>query len=137
MEALLEHFIKAQETGTDTYNSALREVKAGRKTGHWIWYVFPQGPFGSSPLSKKFAITSLDLAQDFLGHPVLGLRLREITAVLLDHQETSISRIMGSQIDVLKLRSSMTLFAHVEEQNNNLGDIYSPCSSEPLGFGQR
>lgn len=104
----LERFLEAQQ---DTYEQALAELRAGRKTTHWIWYVFPQVPgLGYSPMSQRFAIASLQEAQEYAAHPVLGARLVECASAVLSHRDSSAREIMGSPDD-LKLRSSMTLFA--------------------------
>lgn len=104
----LGRFIDAQ--GGGVYDSALAELRAGRKTGHWIWFVFPQiAGLGSSPTSRRYAITSLDEARDYAADPALGRRLRECAAAMLAHAGRSAEDILGG-IDALKLRSSMTLF---------------------------
>lgn len=104
----LQRFVAAQEP---SYDRALSELRAGRKTTHWIWYVFPQiEGLGSSPTAKRFAIRSLEEASAYLVHPVLGPRLREACeAILAWSGERSANAILGSPDD-LKLRSSMTLF---------------------------
>src|SRR5512143_2569700 len=77
----LDRFVQAQ---AGTYESALRELRDGRKTGHWIWFIFPQGAgLGRSEVSRFYAIESLGEAQAYLAHPVLGPRLRECAAALL------------------------------------------------------
>ena len=103
----LDRFLDAQQ---GIYADAIAELRRGRKTSHWMWFVFPQiAGLGSSPTSRHFAIASLDEARGFLAHPVLGARLREcVGAVLATHGRTA-EAIFGS-IDARKLRSSMTLF---------------------------
>jgi uncharacterized protein (DUF1810 family) len=103
----LERFVDAQR---DTYDGALAELRAGEKRGHWMWFVFPQVEgLGLSPMSRHYAIHSLDEARAYLSHEVLGPRLRECAAALLGTSQTSADRILGG-IDARKLRSSMTLF---------------------------
>ena len=103
----LDRFLVGQR---DTYGGALAELRAGRKTGHWIWFVFPQlAGLGRSELSRYYAITSLDEARAYLAHPVLGARLRESAAALLATNGRSAADTLGS-IDAMKVRSSMTLF---------------------------
>lgn len=103
----LERFVEAQ---AGAYDGALAELRAGRKTGHWIWFVFPQvAGLGRSELSRYYAIASLAEAQAYLAHPVLGPRLRECAAALLATSGRSAEEMLGS-IDAVKLRSSMTLF---------------------------
>jgi uncharacterized protein (DUF1810 family) len=105
----LERFVSAQEKG-GAYDSALGELRAGRKTGHWIWFVFPQiAGLGSSPTSRYFAVSSLEEARAYLRHPVLGPRLASCAGTLLELEGTTAEEIFG-RLDALKLRSSMTLF---------------------------
>jgi uncharacterized protein (DUF1810 family) len=102
----LDRFVRAQ---APVYESALSELRAGRKTGHWMWFVFPQiAGLGMSPTSQRYAISSLDEARAYLAHPVLGPRLRECAAALLGASGSAFDILGG--IDALKLRSSMTLF---------------------------
>ena len=106
----LQRFVAAQDEG-GTYGRALAELRAGRKTSHWMWFVFPQvAGLGRSPMAERFAVRSLDEARAYLAHPVLGARLRESAQALLDLGGTDARAVLGG-IDALKLRSSMTLFA--------------------------
>jgi uncharacterized protein (DUF1810 family) len=92
------------------YDGVLDELRRGRKTGHWIWFIFPQiAGLGQSAMSQRFAIESLDEARAYLAHPVLGPRLRECVEILLGIEGRSAEAIFGS-IDSRKVRSSMTLF---------------------------
>jgi len=103
----LDRFIAAQE---GAYEGAIAELRAGRKTGHWTWFVFPQvAGLGRSEMSRHYAIASLDEARGYLAHPVLGSRLRECAAALLATTGRSAEEVLGS-IDAVKVRSSMTLF---------------------------
>ena len=78
----LDRFVHAQDQG-GTYDRALAELRAGRKTSHWMWFVFPQiAGLGRSPMAQRYAIASLDEARAYLDHPVLGPRLRECAAAL-------------------------------------------------------
>jgi len=107
----LSRFLKAQERDYDT---ALAEIRAGRKTSHWIWYIFPQlGELGFSPTAKFYGITDLDEAHAYLADKLLRTRLLEISQALLDLPIRDIEDIMGYP-DNLKLCSSMTLF-HLAE----------------------
>lgn len=116
----LDRFLLAQDD-FGTYREALSQMKAGRKTTHWIWFVFPQiHGMGRSSYSMHFAIGSLGEARDYLADPVLGKRLREITRAVLGHPEEDIYCIMGSRIDAVKFRSSMTLFDAVSP-----GDVFA------------
>ncbi len=106
----LGRFVQAQDAG-GTYVAALRELRAGRKTSHWMWFVFPQvAGLGHSSMAQAYAITSLEQAREYLAHPVLGPRLRESTAAVLTRTDRTAEQIFGG-IDALKLRSSVTLFA--------------------------
>jgi uncharacterized protein (DUF1810 family) len=106
----LQRFVTAQDSG-GTYERALAELRAGRKTSHWMWFVFPQiAGLGQSEMSRRYAISSLDEARTYLEHPVLGPRLVECSEALLSHEGKSAEEILGG-IDATKLRSSMTLFA--------------------------
>ena len=108
----LERFVTAQDRG-GTYEQALAELRRGLKTGHWMWFVFPQiSGLGQSPTSRHFAIASRAEARAYLDHPVLGARLRECAAVVAGTTGRTAVEIFGG-IDAQKLRSSMTLFARV------------------------
>jgi len=108
----LQRFLDAQ---AGVYDRALEELRAGRKTSHWMWFVFPQiEGLGRSPTAVRYAITGLDEARAYLAHPLLGARLRECAQVLLDLGGRSAVDIFGG-IDAMKLRSSMTLFARAGE----------------------
>jgi uncharacterized protein (DUF1810 family) len=103
----LERFVSAQATA---YAEALDELRRGRKTGHWIWFIFPQvAGLGLSPNSVYYAIRSLDEARAYLAHQVLGVRLRECSQALLRHLGLTAIDILGP-VDAVKVRSSMTLF---------------------------
>ena len=103
----LSRFLKAQEYD---YDQALREIRAGRKRSHWMWYIFPQiQGLGFTRTSEFYAIRDLDEAKAYLADPVLGARLKEISSALLDLDGLSASEIFGYPDD-LKLRSCMTLF---------------------------
>ena len=104
----LDRFLKAQG---DTYDTALDELKAGRKRSHWIWFIFPQiAGLGRSPTSQFYGVKSLDEAAAYLRHPILGGRLHESLKTLQMLEETSADRIFGD-LDAMKFRSSLTLFA--------------------------
>ncbi len=104
----LKRFTDAQARN---YADALAEIKSGRKRSHWMWYVFPQiKGLGFSEMAQFYAIQNLDEATAYLQHPVLGKRLLEISAALLQLQSSNATQVMGNPDD-LKLKSSMTLFA--------------------------
>jgi len=103
----LDRFVTAQDRD---YESVVAELRRGRKSGHWIWFIFPQvAGLGHSSMSRHFAIGSLDEARAYLAHPVLGPRLRECARLVLAVEGRTVEEILGS-IDAMKLRSSMTLF---------------------------
>lgn len=116
----LERFITVQE---QDYESALGELKAGKKKSHWIWYIFPQiVGLGFSPMAVRYAIQSKAEAIAYLEHKVLGARLIECSATLLRLDGRRIEDIMGSPDD-LKLRSSMTLFKEVSPSDSVFDDV--------------
>jgi uncharacterized protein (DUF1810 family) len=105
----LRRFVDAQDLA-GTYENALAELRAGLKTGHWMWFIFPQVTgLGSSYMSRQFGISTVTEAQAYLRHPVLGPRLLECTRILTEIKGKSATEILGA-IDAMKLRSSMTLF---------------------------
>jgi uncharacterized protein (DUF1810 family) len=105
----LQRFVAAQEAGR-SYDQATAELRRGRKTSHWMWFVFPQiTGLGQSPVSRIYAISGLAEAKAYLAHPVLGPRLVECAAIVSSLSGRTAEQIFGG-IDALKLRSSMTLF---------------------------
>lgn len=107
MNNSLDRFLIAQE---HSYDTALREIRAGRKRSHWMWYIFPQiAGLGFSSTAQFYAISSMQEAKDYYAHPVLGKRLVEISEALLALDTSDAGAVMGYPDD-LKLRSSMTLF---------------------------
>jgi uncharacterized protein (DUF1810 family) len=109
VSADLQRFVSAQDQG-GTYERALAELRAGRKSSHWMWFVFPQvAGLGRSAMAQEYALASLDEARAYLAHPVLGPRLHDCCAALLDVPTDDPVSVLGS-IDATKLRSSMTLF---------------------------
>jgi uncharacterized protein (DUF1810 family) len=105
----LARFVAAQDAYR-TYDDATAELRRGRKTSHWMWFVFPQiAGLGFSPTAQRYAICSLDEARAYLAHPVLGPRLIECTGIVAATEGRTAEQIFG-EIDAMKLRSSMTLF---------------------------
>ena len=103
----LDRFLAAQ---AHVYDDVLAELRSGRKTGHWIWFIFPQiDGLGRSEMSHHYAISSLDEARAYLADPVLGARLRECATAVLAIEGRTAEQVFGST-DAMKLRSSMTLF---------------------------
>jgi uncharacterized protein (DUF1810 family) len=110
----LKRFVEAQR---GTFEQACAELRRGRKTGHWIWFIFPQiAGLGFSEMSQRYAIGSLAEARAYLEHPVLGPRLREICRIVNGIEGKTAYEVFGSPDD-MKLRSSMTLFAKATEEN--------------------
>ena len=106
----LERFVRAQDEH-GPYTQVLAELRAGHKTSHWMWFVFPQiAGLGRSPMAHAYAITDLAEARAYLAHPVLGPRLVECAETVAGHRDKTAEQIFGS-VDAMKLRSSMTLFA--------------------------
>jgi uncharacterized protein (DUF1810 family) len=104
----LARFVAAQDPG---FEGVLGELRAARKTSHWMWFVFPQvAGLGHSWTSQRYAIGSLDEARAYLAHPVLGHRLRDCTDLVLAAPSGATAASIFGGTDALKLRSSMTLF---------------------------
>ncbi|MBJ6118511.1 DUF1810 domain-containing protein [Pontibacter sp. BT310] len=109
----LNRFLEAQE---NTYQTALAEIRNGRKRSHWMWFIFPQvAGLGFSETSQFYGIKTIAEATAYLNHPVLGKRLEEITEALLTIDGKTANQIFGSPDD-MKLKSSMTLFAAVSDE---------------------
>lgn len=115
----LERFLRAQDNGS-SYERALAELKAGRKTGHWIWWVFPQlRGLGTSENSTYYGLADEAEAAAYFAHPVLGARYRECVGIVHGHlckDGLSPLELMGSEIDAVKLRSSLELFLKVARE---------------------
>lgn len=108
----LKRFLDAQQTD---YQTALSEIKNGRKRSHWMWYIFPQVQgLGFSETSRFYAIKDANEAEGFLKHPILGKRLIEISNAALAINSNNANNIFGSPDD-MKLQSSMTLFAALDQ----------------------
>lgn len=111
----LQRFVAAQDEG-GTYQTAIEELRRGRKASHWMWFVFPQiAGLGSSPTARRFAIRDLEEARAYLAHPVLGARLLESASVVAGTEGRTAEEIFGG-IDAIKLRSSMTLFVRAQPE---------------------
>jgi uncharacterized protein (DUF1810 family) len=122
----LARFVDAQAAG---YAPALAELRAGRKTSHWIWYVFPQlVGLGISEASRFYGLSGLDEARAYLAHPLLGARLHECVSTLLDGDARSAQEVLG-EMDAMKLRSSLTLFSRAAPEDPIFGralDLFFP-----------
>jgi uncharacterized protein (DUF1810 family) len=118
----LQRFIDAQH---GLYEQARAELAAGRKTSHWMWFIFPQiKGLGHSAMAQRFAISSLGEAKAYLDHPVLGARLRDCTRLVTSLHGLTVEAIFGYP-DHLKFHSSMTLFAHATLDNQTFMDALS------------
>ena len=116
----LQRFIEAQDR---VYDNVLAELRNGAKRSHWIWFVFPQlRGLGRSGTAQHYGISSLDEARAYLAHPVLGSRLRECTGLVAAIGGRSVDEIFGWP-DNLKVRSSMTLFAHATDDNAGFREV--------------
>lgn len=106
----LERFLKAQEY---SYDTALKEIKNGKKVSHWMWYIFPQiEGLGTSSTAMYYAIKDKEEAEEYISHPVLWNRILEISSALLSTDSSDPYEVMGYP-DNRKLKSSMTLFYEV------------------------
>jgi uncharacterized protein (DUF1810 family) len=128
----LERFVAAQEP---IYDGVIAELRRGRKTSHWMWFVFPQlAGLGRSEMSRHYAIASLDEARAYLAHPVLGARLRECANVLLAVPVGRSAEDIFGSVDAVKLRSSMTLFHRSAADDPLFGQVldrYYPGGADP------
>lgn len=110
----LKRFLEAQNP---LYPRVKAELRSGQKTGHWMWFIFPQlRGLGRSPMANEYGISSREEALAYLQHPILGERLRECTRLVHAVEGRSVNEIFGYPDD-LKFRSSMTLFANVSPQD--------------------
>jgi uncharacterized protein (DUF1810 family) len=111
----LDRFLEAQER---MYEIALKEIRNGEKESHWMWYIFPQlRGLGKSRMAYVYGINGIEESKAYIEHPVLSARLIEICEALLEHKNEDIEDILGD-VDAMKLRSSMTLFAFISEKNS-------------------
>lgn len=111
----LDRFLEAQER---MYEIALKEIRNGEKESHWMWYIFPQlRGLGRSQMAYAYGINGIEEAKAYLAHPVLSARLIEICEALLEYKDQDIEEILGD-MDAMKLRSSMTLFALISENES-------------------
>lgn len=119
----LDRFIKAHE---EDYENALKEIKNGRKVTHWIWYIFPQiKGLGKSATAQYYEIKNLEEAELYYNHEILGNHLIELSNALLALPTNNVIEVFG-EIDALKLKSSMTLFYYISNNEifNKVMDKY-------------
>ncbi len=126
----LDRFVLAQDAH-QTYRQAVSELRQGRKTSHWMWFVFPQiAGLGRSATAQSYAIADLAEARAYLAHPVLGPRLVECAQIVAGHADRTAEHIFGG-IDAMKLRSSMTLFAAADPEQPVFGRVIDQFFSGP------
>jgi uncharacterized protein (DUF1810 family) len=129
----LNRFVAAQDAGR-TYQQAVAELRGGRKTSHWMWFVFPQiAGLGYSRVSQMYAISSLDEARAYLAHPVLGPRLIECATIVAQTADRTAEQVFGG-VDALKLRSCATLFHRAAPQERVFAavlDLFFDGSPDP------
>jgi uncharacterized protein (DUF1810 family) len=124
----LQRFVDAQAS---VYQQVLAELRHGQKRSHWMWFIFPQfAGLGYSPLAQRFAIASREEAVAYLGHGILGPRLRECTALANAVKGRILIEIFGSPDD-LKFTSSMTLFGAVSSDPEFAAAIAKLCRGRP------
>jgi len=137
----LQRFMDAQ---VGVYESVLAELRQGRKTGHWMWFIFPQlRGLGFSSTAQFYGISSLAEASSYLEHTLLGPRLIDCTQLVTAIEKSTLRQIFGTPDD-LKFRSSMTLFAHatsenaifIEALNKFCGGGFDPATLDRLGSGR-
>jgi uncharacterized protein (DUF1810 family) len=110
----LDRFVQAQE---HSYSQALLELRQGSKRSHWIWYVLPQlRGLGRSAMASEFGLRDREEAQAYIDHPISGPRLVECVTTILTHRGLGARRVLGD-VDALKFRSCLTLFAEVAPQH--------------------
>ena len=110
----LERFVTAQDP---IYETVAAELRAGRKQTHWMWFIFPQiAGLGRSDMAERYGITSLEEARAYLAHTVLGQRLRQCTALVLEVQDKDANAIFGYP-ETMKFQSCMTLFCHAAPED--------------------
>jgi uncharacterized protein (DUF1810 family) len=124
----LQRFVSAQE---GVFDQALGELQLGRKSSHWMWFIFPQiRGLGTSGNARLYALSSREEAAAYLLHPVLGPRLCQCVNAMLQLQGRTLRQILGTPDD-LKFRSCMTLFAHATANNLSFLDALAKyCGSE-------
>ena len=125
MDKGLDMFLRTQNMVSSSedrsiYEVALDEIAAGKKRSHWVWFIFPQlRALGSSRISVAYGISGIQQAIEYLEHPILGARLRICSEALLAHKGKSAADIMD-EVDAVKLRSCMTLFAHASGERDSV-----------------
>jgi len=123
----LDRFVAAQAGGV--YEQALAELSAGRKSSHWMWFIFPQHrDFGRSSTARFYGLSGLEEARSYAAHPLLGERLRFCAAAVLPHLATARPEEIFGPVDALKLRSSMSIFAEAVPGEPLFRDLLSAAT---------
>ena len=118
----LERFVEAQADGV--FEQALAELRAGQKRSHWMWFIFPQHRnLGRSGTAKYYGLSGLEEARAYAAHPVLGRRLRECAAAVLEHLGDKSAEAILGPVDAMKLRSSMKIFAEAMPDEPLFGEV--------------
>ena len=126
----LQRFVDAQE---NVYGRVLAELRRGRKTSHWMWFIFPQiSGLGHSDTAKFYSIKNIDEAKEYLAHPVLGPRLLECCQILLEIPDCRADEIFGYP-DNVKLRSCITLFQYIAPQQKEFSAVLEKYFEGPDG----
>ncbi len=116
----INRFLSAQQ---DIYPHVINELQNGKKTSHWMWFIFPQiEGLGSSPTSIKYAIKNIEEAKEYLNHPILGKRLLECTNIIAQTENKTADEIFGYP-DTMKLRSCLTLFNFIAPEQKVFADV--------------
>ena len=124
----LDRFVKAQSNGM--FEQALAELQTGRKTSHWMWFIFPQHrDLGRSETAKYFGLSGVDEARAYLDHPILGDRFRQCCRAILPHLQLNPPEVVLGQVDALKLRSSMEIFSASSPGNSLFGEVLEAAAS--------
>ena len=124
----LDRFVTAQSNGM--FEQALAELEAGRKTSHWMWFIFPQHrDLGRSETAKYYGLSGADEARAYLDHPILGDRLRQCCRAILPHLLLHPSEVVLGQVDALKLRSSMEIFSTSAPGEPLFGEVLEAAAS--------
>lgn len=120
----LNRFVEAQRA---VYDGVIAELNLGKKTGHWIWFIFPQiAGLGESSMARRYSLSSIQEARAYNAHPVLGPRLAECTRIVLATKDRSVEQIFG-ELDALKFRSCMTLFSIADPDNEIFQKAVDRC----------
>jgi uncharacterized protein (DUF1810 family) len=132
----LDRFHQAQAGRLAGYDTALAEIQRGRKVGHWIWFIFPQiASLGHSSAAREYAIRDLEEAVEYLRDPVLRARYEQIAGAVKEQLANgrALEELMGSEIDALKLVSSLTLFRvaarGLAAQDETFASLVQSCNS--------